>query len=148
MENSHNYDGKFSLDIPIFKKTYDFLKEFYVFELDFPKKDRYTLGQRCEEYILQILEGIMMAAQTTKSHKLPILESVSNKLDILKVFIRMASDLDVLSDKRYIVCQNHIQEIGKMPYSSRPDSFQVLVRPCQCSNSVPSVWQAPPVYPS
>ena len=114
MENPHNYDGKFSLDIPIFKKTYDFLKEFYIFELDFPKKDRYTLGQRCEEYILQILEGIMLAAQTTRNHKLPILELVSNKLDILKVFIRMASDLDVLSDKRYIVCQNHIQEIGKM----------------------------------
>lgn len=102
------------MDIPIFKKTYDFLKEFYIFELDFPKKDRYTLGQRCEEYILQILEGIMIAAQTTRNHKLPILESVSKKLDILKVFIRMASDLNVLSDKRYIVCQNHIQEIGKM----------------------------------
>ncbi|OGN11417.1 MAG: hypothetical protein A3B91_00960 [Candidatus Yanofskybacteria bacterium RIFCSPHIGHO2_02_FULL_41_29] len=114
MENSHNYDGKFSLDIPIFKKTYDFLKEFYIFELDFPKKDRYTLGQRCEEYILKILEGIMLAAQTSKSHKLPILESVSNKLDMLKVFIRLASDVDALSDARYIVCQNHIQEIGKM----------------------------------
>ncbi len=114
MKDSHIYDGKFSLDIPIFKKTYDFMKEFYVFEFDFPKKDRYVLGQRCEEYILQILEGIMLAAQTGKIQKLPILESVSNKLDLLKVFVRLANDLDVLSDNRYIVCQNHIQEIGKM----------------------------------
>ena len=114
MENSHNYDGKFSLDIPIFKKTYDFLKKFYIFELDFPKKDRYTLGQRCEEYILQILESIMLAAQTGKNQKLPILERASGKLDMLKVFVRLASDVDALSDPRYIVCQNYIQEIGKM----------------------------------
>ena len=85
-----------------------------MFELDFPKKDRYTLGQRCEEHILQVLEGVMLAAQTGRADKLPILESVSNKLDILKVFIRLANDLDVLSDNRYILCQNHIQEIGKM----------------------------------
>ena len=112
--NNHKNTGQFNLETPIFKKTYDFLKEFYIFQLDFPKKDRYSLGQRCETYLLGVLEGIMLAAQTTRNHKLPILESVSNKLDILKVFIRMASDLDVLSDKRYIVCQNHIQEIGKM----------------------------------
>ncbi len=114
MENLHGYDGKFSLDIPIFKKTYDFLKEFYIFELDFPKKDRYTLGQRCEEYILQILESIMLAAQTGKNQKLPILERASSKLDMLKVFVRLASDVDALSDERYIICQNYIQEIGKM----------------------------------
>ncbi|MDE1970080.1 MAG: diversity-generating retroelement protein Avd [Patescibacteria group bacterium] len=114
MENSHGYDGKFSLDIPIFKKTYDFFKEFYIFELDFPKKDRYTLGQYCEEYILQILKDIMLAAQITKDRKLPILESASGKLDMLKVFIRLTNDVDALSDKRYVVCQNHIQEIGKM----------------------------------
>ena len=114
MEKLHGYDGKFSLDIPIFKKTYDFLKEFYIFELDFPKKDRYTLGQRCEEYILQILEDIMLAAQTDRNHKLPILERASNKLDMLKVFVRLASDVNALSDQRYVICQNYIQEIGKM----------------------------------
>lgn len=112
--DSYKSSGLFSIDIPIFRKTYDFLKEFYVFELDFPKKDRYTLGQRCELYITDILEGIMVAAQTEKSKKLQVLEQVSNKLDLLKVFIRLASDLDALSDKRYIVCQNHLQEIGKM----------------------------------
>ena len=114
INDSHKYVGQFSMDIPIFKKTYDFLKEFYVFELDFPKKDRYVLGQRCELYIIDILEGVMVAAQTEKSKKLQILEQVSNKLDLLKVFIRLASDLNALSDKRYIVCQNHLQEIGKM----------------------------------
>lgn len=113
MENLHR-GGQFDLEIPIFKKTYNFLKEFYVFELDFPKKDRYTLGQRCEDCVLAVLEGVMVAAQAGRDEKLKVLQSVSNRLDILKVFIRLASDLDVLSEKRYIICQNYIQEIGKM----------------------------------
>jgi len=114
MENSHKYNGQFNMDVPIFKKTYDFLKEFYVFELDLPKKDRYTLGQRCENCLLGILEGIIIAAQAEKSEKLKSLIAVSNKVDLLKVFIRLAFDTKALNEKRYIICQNHLQEIGRM----------------------------------
>lgn len=102
------------MEIPIFKKTYGLMKDFYKFQFDFPKKDRYTMGQRCETYILEILEGIIAAGQLPKERKLAVLERASNKLDMLKVFIRLAADLEVLSEKRYIVCQNSIQEIGKM----------------------------------
>lgn len=113
MDDFHKQNNQFNLDIPIFKKSYDFLKEFYIFQLDFPKKDRYTIGQRCENYLLDILEGIIVAAQS-KNNKLATLERTSAKLDLLKVFIRLASDLEILSDKRYIVCQSYLQEIGRM----------------------------------
>ena len=33
---------------------------------------------------------------------------------MLKVFIRLLSDLKILNEKRYIYCQGYIQEIGKM----------------------------------
>ena len=102
------------MDIPLFKKTYDFLKEFYVFEVDFPKKDRYTLGQRCENCLLDVLEGVMIAAQADKSEKLKSLVAVSNKIDLLKVFVRLALDTKAMNEKRYIVCQNYLQEIGRM----------------------------------
>ena len=114
MEGSHVFSGQFNLEIPIFKKTYDFYKEFYIFELDFPKKDRYTLGQRCEDHLLEVLEGIKLAAQTGKSGKLEILKDVSAKLDLLKVFMRLALDVKALNDKRYVICLNHLQEIGRM----------------------------------
>jgi hypothetical protein len=114
MENPHSFAGTFTLEIPIFKKTYDFFKEVYVFELDFPKKDRYTLGQRCENHLLEVLEGIMIAAQSPRDEKLEILKRVSNKLDLLKVFVRLALDVKSLNDKRYIICLNYLEEIGRM----------------------------------
>ena len=60
------------------------------------------------------LEGIMLASQTSKDRKYQILQQASSKLDMLKVFIRLAGDVKILSDSRYIKCQNQIQEIGKM----------------------------------
>ena len=48
--------GKLNLDIPVFQKTYDLYKSFYLIILDFPKKDRYTIGQRVENTILSLLE--------------------------------------------------------------------------------------------
>jgi len=114
MTTLHNKDGQFTLDIPIFKKTYEFFKDFYGFELDFPKKDRYTLGQRCENVLLEVLEGIIAAGQAPKEKKLIILERVSNCLDLLKIFIRLICDLGILSEKRYVICQNYLQEIGRM----------------------------------
>jgi four helix bundle protein len=114
MANFHESGKQFTLDIPIFKKSYDFFKDFYRFQLDFPKKDRYTLGQRCEECLLDVLEGIIAAAQAGRSEKAEILMRASAKADLLKVFIRLAADLKILSDKRYILCQNCLQEIGRM----------------------------------
>ncbi len=102
------------MEIPIFKKSYDFLREFYVFQIDFPKKDRYTLGQRCENCLLDVLEGVIVAAQSGKDEKLKVLQLVSNKLDILKILVRLAADLKALSEKRYIICENRLQEIGRM----------------------------------
>jgi len=46
-------------DIPIFKKTYELYKTFYGFRNVIPKQDRYTLWQRCENLILDILENIL-----------------------------------------------------------------------------------------
>jgi hypothetical protein len=115
MNNSHKYNGQFNTEIPIFKKLYDLFRNFYTFEFDFPKKDRYTLGQRCETYILEILEGIMAAAQiSNKEEKRKILERTSQKLDSLKVLIRLAFDVNALTEKRYILCENHLQEVGRM----------------------------------
>jgi len=50
-------------DIPIFKKTYELYKEFYGFRNTVSKQDRYTIWQRCEDLILEILEYIHTAAR-------------------------------------------------------------------------------------
>ena len=102
------------LDIPIFKKTYELYKEFYSFRLSVPKQDRYTLWQKCESLLIEVLEGILFASQKSKPEKLPTLEKTSIKLNFLRVCIRLMKDVKAIDDKKYILTEAHLDEIGRM----------------------------------
>lgn len=101
-------------DIPIFVKTYDLYKVFYGYLSSFPKKDRYTLGQRCEKILLEILESIISASNLSKQEKLPVLKSASTKLDVLKVMFKLCKELKVIDNNRYLTLDGKLIEIGRM----------------------------------
>ncbi len=102
------------LDIPIFKKSYNLYKEFYELRLSVPKQDRYTLWQKCENLLIEIIEGILLASQQSKSEKLPALEKTSVKLNFLRVCIRLMKDIKAIDTKKYIVIEANLDEIGRM----------------------------------
>ena len=101
-------------DIPIFKKAYELYKTFYGFRNAIPKQDRYTLWQRCENLILDVLENILWASQLSKSEKLPVLEKASLTLNFLRVFLRLCKETKVIDSKKYILLQENVDEIGRM----------------------------------
>ncbi|OGK18637.1 hypothetical protein A3B50_00435 [Candidatus Roizmanbacteria bacterium RIFCSPLOWO2_01_FULL_40_42] len=80
----------------------------------FPKKDRYTLGQKCELLLLDVIEDIITASATPKQAKLPILKKLSIEVDLLKVLFRLGKDLRIIDDKKYLVLEEKLQEIGRM----------------------------------
>ncbi len=101
-------------DIPIFKKTYNLYKTFYGYRDTVSKQDRYTLWQRCENLILDILENILEASHLLKADKLPILEKTSLKLNLLRVFLRLCKEVKAIDNKKYVLLQEAIDEIGRM----------------------------------
>ncbi len=102
------------LDIPIIKKSYDLYKKFYELRLLVPKQDRYTLWQKCESLLIDILEGILFASQQTKLEKLPSLEKASVKLNFLRVCIRLMKDIKAIDQKKYLLIEADLDEIGRM----------------------------------
>ncbi len=102
------------LDIPIFKKSYDLYKDFYNLRLSVPKQDRYTLWQKCESLLIEVLEGILFASQQSKAEKLPTLEKTSVKLNFLRVCIRLMKDIKAIDAKKYIIIEANLDEIGRM----------------------------------
>jgi len=101
-------------DIPIFKKAYDLYKLFYGYHATIPKQDRYTVWQRCENALLDVIEGILLASQQYKSEKLPTLEKVSVKLNLLRVLLRLLKEVKTIDAKKYVALQSPIDEIGRM----------------------------------
>ncbi|MEK9174489.1 MAG: diversity-generating retroelement protein Avd [Patescibacteria group bacterium] len=103
-----------SFDIPIFKKTYDLYKEFYTCLKSFPKQDKYSLGEKCNLILIEIMGYLLEIGNLEKTKRLLYLEKVSIKLNLFRVYIRLAKDIKVLENKKYILIQEITDEIGRM----------------------------------
>lgn len=101
-------------DIPIYIKTYELYKTFYGYLYSFPRKDRYSFGQRCEKVLLDLLEAIITASNLSKQEKLPILRQAGIKVDLLKVLFKLGKDIKVIEIKKYQELEQNVEEIGKM----------------------------------
>ena len=98
----------------IIKKLFDAYKTFYAYSALFPKKDKYTLGAKCELQIISVLELLLEASWSSKEEKIVLLKKASIKFDMLKIFIRLLKDLNILDNKKYLDIQTQLQEIGRM----------------------------------
>lgn len=101
-------------DIPIIKNLYELYKVFYSYSVLFPKKDKYTLGAKCEMYIITTLELLLEASCAYREEKLELIKKANAKFDALKLFIRLLKDLNIIDSKKYLELQKQIQEIGRM----------------------------------
>ena len=102
------------LDIPLFHKIYDLYKLLHGCYPRIPKSDRYTLWQNCENTTLIILKALIETRHISKDRQLQSLTTMSQNLDLLKVLIRLAKDIQILDSKQYLIMQEHLHEIGKM----------------------------------
>jgi hypothetical protein len=100
-------------DISIIHKTYEFFVLLYSSTQHFPKKDRYTLGQKCEQLTLEILE-LLLLTNAAGSERPTLQKQVDIKLKILKTVIRLALDVRAIDQKRYLALEGKVIEIGRM----------------------------------
>ena len=99
-------------NLPIFQKTYDLIKQVYLYVPKFPKRQQYILGQRIESACIDFLALVIEANE--KEEKLESLGRASVVLNKLRVFVRLAKDLKFLSFKEYKILEEMVDEIGKM----------------------------------
>lgn len=102
------------LDIPIFHRIYDLYKLLHSYQLQIPKSERYTLWQKCENTTLALLEALIETSHRKGEDRVQTLYILSNKLDLLKVLVRLAKDTRTIDNPQYLEIQTLIQEIGKM----------------------------------
>ena len=99
---------------PVFQKSYDLYKGLHVMIKKYPKGDRYSLGEKTQTEILELIEAITKAGHAKKEWKVPQIEQAIIKLELLKVFIRLGYDTKCLSERQYLAIQERVQEIGRM----------------------------------
>jgi hypothetical protein len=101
-------------DIPILKKAYDLYRVFHEYRRVVPKAERFTIYERSENAILDVIECILEAGYVRSGDKITLLERASLKLNILRFFIRLLKETHSLDVKKYTTLQEMIDEIGRM----------------------------------
>ena len=101
-------------DIPIFQKSYDLYKQLHEYRRLIPKQDRYTVYEKAEQSLLSVISHIFKAGTANKESKYILLQRASTELNLLRVFIRLLKDIKAIYNKKYIVIQSEVDEIGRM----------------------------------
>ncbi len=101
-------------DVPILRKIHELYKTFHEYRNLVPKQDRFSVYERTENIIIDILELVLEASYVSKDRKIILLEKTSVKLNIIRFFIRLMKESKSLDLKKYTLLQGTIDEIGRM----------------------------------
>ncbi len=110
MQKQKDIFENFSEKFPILNKTYDLYKE----TNEISKSEENTLRKSSEITVLEILELIVIASRQGREEKRQTLKQALRKLDTLKVFIDMASQLKLVNEKNQNQIRESVDSVGKM----------------------------------
>ncbi len=97
--------------LPIFQDVYKLTLEIYIATDKFPRKEKYSLGQKLKEITSSLLDLIIIA--NSKKDKVLTLEKAQLTLERLQIHLRIACDLKILGLKRFENFSRMIENIRK-----------------------------------
>lgn len=101
--------------MPIVHCLYKLYQNSHELILKFPKVQRYSLGSSINNQLLSALEGVITAASVSQPElKLRYLQTVSAKIDLLRILVRLAKDCQCVSNKQYLELESQLHEAGRM----------------------------------
>jgi hypothetical protein len=75
---------------------------------------RYTVGTRIDKLFLDITELIIKSAYAPREQKRILIIEANNTLDILQFFLKIAWEMKLFDNKKYMAISVPLTEAGKM----------------------------------
>jgi hypothetical protein len=98
-------------DLPVYKACYDLLLEIFLFTKDFTKEYKYTVGESLKKETLELLTLIFRANSRTDKHA--TLQEARERIEVIRLFIRVMKDLHQISVKRFVQVNDKIETVSK-----------------------------------
>lgn len=98
-------------DLPVYKSTYDLLIVIYKFTKDFTKEYKYTIGEKLKLETMELLTLIYKA--NSKRDKNDILQEAREKIEVIRLFIRLMKDLQQISIKQFVATNLAVENVSK-----------------------------------
>ncbi|MFH1182880.1 MAG: four helix bundle protein [Candidatus Moraniibacteriota bacterium] len=100
--------------IPLLHKVKILYLLWYGYYQNLPKSHRYTLGQRVDNLLVEIIETIAIASFLKPEEKQPYIRLAIRKTDTLKIFLMILWETKSLDNKKYICLSERVSEVGRM----------------------------------
>lgn len=98
-------------DLRVYKDTYNLSLKIFEYTKDFSREYKYSLGQDMKSDVLKLMRSIYRANKSFKKRE--HLEKFLDDFEILKLEIRLAGDMKILSVKKQATLVSLMEEIGK-----------------------------------
>jgi len=98
-------------DLPVYRDTYRLILKIFENTQHFPREYKYTLGQDMKRDALQLVRSIYRANKS--EHKKEHLETFSDDFELLKLEIRLCTDMKILPIKKQADLSLLMEGIGK-----------------------------------
>ncbi|KPJ55729.1 hypothetical protein AMJ49_06495 [Parcubacteria bacterium DG_74_2] len=104
-----------SQHLPLYLKFYQLIKFSYETVRNFPKQYKYTLGGNILGLSWKCLDLVLEANALPNDQKHRKILELSTVFDKLKIRLRMAQEINLISEKQFSHIQtNYLKEIGEM----------------------------------
>lgn len=97
--------------LPIFKTSYDLLIEVMQLTKDFPREFKFSLGEKIQKSIIELLLDIYRA--NNSKDKTKYINSILEHLQCLDLLLRVSFDLKILSQPKYCAYIEKSSSIAK-----------------------------------
>lgn len=98
-------------NLPVYKTTYEFLSYFYKIGKNIHRDYRYTLAERLKNELTDVLVLIYKANLTTE--KTELLARARDKIMIVKIQLRLLSDLKQISLKQFALSVEMVESVSR-----------------------------------
>ncbi|MDR1168241.1 MAG: four helix bundle protein [Heliobacteriaceae bacterium] len=113
--------------LPIYKTTYDLLIALMHTTKNFPREFKFTLGEKIQNHILELLVDIYRA-NSAKDKRADII-SILEHVQYLNLFMRISFDLKILTTERYAVFIEQTGSISKQAQGWLKNAFDTTNEP-------------------
>jgi hypothetical protein len=98
-------------ELPILQATTDLIRWFVPLLNRLPKDHRFALGDRLISGLYDLMEGLVKARYS--SVKVPQLEALASRLDLLQLQTRLLHDFHLIDDRRYEHASRLLDGVGR-----------------------------------
>ena len=98
-------------ELPVYKASYDLLLEIFRFTKNIGKEFKYTVGESLKKETTKLITLIYRA--NSKKDKYDVIQEARERIEIIRLFIRLMKDLKQISLKRFVLVNKQIENVSK-----------------------------------